>query len=410
MPQLDPADAVEVGRAEMAAADVGVLEVLASDNGHGPVVGGEITVVPAVIEPVPEEIGRAVVPGQRAPAEIVTVPPPIDPSRAPMGPGDPVPAEAEAPVPTAVVVDGPAPGLGRDPGPADEIVPRPTPVRVGAPIVVIGHVGHPDVAVGLLVDPVPVIIELLFIFRHFGRQVLAVAPGHEQGIPVAVPLVERVGAGRRILGIAEEPAVGSRHGLMGLDDDRARFGCGFEAALRGIGPGRSVGPDVKPVKPGFEHVERGVGSMDLEALVLEEGADPHVDGAFRQVDADTLIALCGQGRELDLGVFAEAQVIALAEVDLGLASLGPERVALDEGQVDLALFKALVRRALDKDVAVDVAQAGITVGIVPLVRDGRGLLGGQAQGDRNDECGRHKRRSDHHLVHRLSPSDPLLSN
>jgi len=91
-PEIDPADAVEVGDAEMAAADVGGLEMVAANDGHGPVAGGEPAVVVAIIEAVVEEVTGPVVPGEGAPADMIAVPPPMHPGRAPMMPRDPIPA------------------------------------------------------------------------------------------------------------------------------------------------------------------------------------------------------------------------------------------------------------------------------------------------------------------------------
>src|SRR5665647_293352 len=146
----------------MAAADVVGLQMVATDDGHGPIVGGEIAVVVSVIEAVVEEVAGPVVPSERAPADVVPVGPPMHPGRAPMGLGDPVPAEAEAPIPAAVVISRPAPGLGGNPVPADDGIPDPAAVVIRLPILIVGDVRDPDVAVGPFIDPVAVLVAVSY--------------------------------------------------------------------------------------------------------------------------------------------------------------------------------------------------------------------------------------------------------
>jgi hypothetical protein len=267
---------------------------------------------------------------------------------------------------------------------------------------IVGDVRDPDVAVGPFVDPVAVLVELFFVFSDFRGEVLPFAPGRKLGVAAAVPFVERVVAGIAVFRLAEEPAVGGRHGLLGLDEDGAFFGRGLEAAFTNENLGLSLEPDIEPVQPFLENVKRGVGGVDLDALFRGQGAHPEIGAAFREMDIDALIAFRGQDGEFDFSVVAETEIVAAAEMDLSLTALGPHLVSLNEGKIDLSLFIAQVRCPLDTDRAVDVAQAGKTVRIIPLV------LGREAQGDRNDECERQKRCLCHHLVHRLSPSDPNL--
>jgi hypothetical protein len=247
-----------------------------------------------------------------------------------------------------------------------------------------------------------VVIELLFVLLHFGGEVLPVAACGELGVPAVVPIVESVAAGLPVGGISEEPAVGGRHGLLGMDEDGAVFGRGFQAALTDEDLGLALEPDIEPVEALFEDVERRIGGMDLDALVEGELGHPEISAAFREVDLDTLLPFRGENGEFDLGVIAEAEVIPPAEMDLGLAAFGPELVPLDQGKVDLALFVAQVRCPLDEHRAADIGQAGKTVGVESLV------LGHEAEGDQNDEADRQERSLCHHLVHRLSPSASYL--
>jgi len=249
-----------------------------------------------------------------------------------------------------------------------------------------------------------VLVELLLVLLHLGGEVLLLAPRGELLVPAAVPVVEGVAAGVPIGGIAEQTAVDGRHGLLIPDEDGAVLGRGLQAPLAGRRLGFSGGVDVEAVEALLENIERRVGGMDLDALVQGEMAHPEIGAAFREVDLDALLPFRGQEDEFDLGVVIEAEIVPSAEVDLGLAALRSDLVSLNEGQVDLPLFVAQVRRPLDIDRPADIAEAGEAVGVISFV------LGHEAEGDRNDEYGRQKGRSLHHLVHRFSPSAPIFSN
>jgi hypothetical protein len=358
------------------------------------------TIVMTVVKMIVDEQDRPVVPAEGAPADVIVVPPPMDPGRAPLMPGDPVPPEAEAPVPAAVVVDRPAPGLRGYPGPADDGVPDPAAVEVRPPVDG-GNAGDPDIPVAALVDPLAILVELLFILLDLGREVLALAARGEKRVTRAVPGIEPILAAVGVRRIAEEPAVGGGHGLVRPDEGGAVLGGGLETAFPDGGLGLPIDPNVEPVEPLLEDVERGVGSMDLDALVHGELAHPEIGAAFGEVELDALVPLGGQDGEFDPGVVVEAEVVPAPEVDLGLAAVGPHLIALDQREVYLALLIAQVRGPLNVDRAIDVAQAGETVRIVPFI------LRLEAERHNNDESGRQERSLCHRLVHRLSPSDPL---
>jgi hypothetical protein len=403
-PELDSVDAIELAASDLVAADIRRLEMVAADDRHGPVMGGEIAVVVAVVKAVVDKQSGAVVPSQGAPADVVAIPPPVHPGRTPVAPGDPVPAEAETPVPAAVMVDRPAPRLGRDPGPADDGVPGPTAVVIGPPIIIRRDVGDPDVAIRPFVDPLAVLVKLLFVIAHVGREVLPLAPFGQLDVAAAVPIVERVAAGKVIFRIAEKPAVGGGHGLLCLEEHGALLGRRFQTSFTDEDLGLPFGLDLEPVQAFLEDVERRIGGVDLDALIEGELAHPEIDAALRQVDLDALLPFRGQDGEFDLGVVVEAEIVPVPEMDLGLADLGPHLVSLDQGEVDLSLFESLVGGPLDVDRAVDKIQAGKAVRVESLV------LGLEAEGDKNDEGDRQERSLCHHLVHRLSPSAPILSN
>jgi hypothetical protein len=210
-------------------------------------------------------------------------------------------------------------------------------------------------------------VELFFIFFEIGRQVLPFAPLGELGVPGTVPVVEAVGTGIGIFRVAGETAVRDRQGLLLPDHDRAVLAGRLQAALADENLGFPVQFHVEPVEPFFENIERCVWGMDFDALVSGEIAHPEVGASFGDMDLDALVPFLGKDREFHLGVVGEAEVVAAAEVDLGLAGFGPHLVALDKGEIHFALFIAQVGRPLDKDRAVDVAQAGITVGVESFV-------------------------------------------
>jgi hypothetical protein len=234
------------------------------------------------------------------------------------------------------------------------------------PPVVIDPVGRPDVAVGLLVGPAAVLIEFLLILVEVGRKAAGRAPLGEQRVPRLVPLVEGVGAGIGLSGVAEQVAVCGDERLTGVDHDGAGLACGLEAALDDQDFGLALGGNVEPIKAFFQDIVRRVGRMDLDAFLTRHGADPQVRAAFEDMDLDPVVALGGQDGKLDLAVFSQPEVIPAAEMDFGLTFAGPQLVALDQNQVDLSPFGAEVRRPLDEDIAVDVVHTGEARGVIAV--------------------------------------------
>jgi hypothetical protein len=281
--------------------------------------------------------------------------------------GDPIPAEAESPVPAAVVIDRPAPGLIGDPVPAEAGVPPPVAVEIRPPVV-IDPIRDPDVSIGLFIRPVTVLVELLFVVFKLGWQVAGGSPLGEQGVPRCVPLVERVGAGVIVDGVADEPSICGSKSLPAADDDRARLSGGLEAAFKDDELGLTVNADIKPVESFFEDIAGRVGSVDFDRLVAGERADPQVSAPFENVDLDPVIPFNGQQGEFNLGVVIEPQVVPAAEVDFGLSHARPKLVSADQGQVDFGLFRAEVRGPLDEDIPADIGQAGEARGIIALRR------------------------------------------
>lgn len=142
--------------------NVTVLELVLVDNRQGTGPARVVGAVIAIIEVVVDEDHRAIVPAQGGPTVIIMTPVPMHPGGTPGMMGDPVPAEAQPPVPAAVMGGTPAPGFVGNPGPTAERIPGPAAVVVGAPIIYI-NIGNPDIAVRPLVNPTAVISEFVFV-------------------------------------------------------------------------------------------------------------------------------------------------------------------------------------------------------------------------------------------------------
>jgi hypothetical protein len=176
-----------------------------------------------------------------------------------------------------------------------------------------------------------VLVELFFIFFEVGGEVLPFAPLGELGVPGTVPVVETVLAGIEIFRVAGETAVGCRQAFLFVDHHRTVLAGRLQAALADEDLGFPVQFHVEPVEPFFENVERRVGGMDFDALVSGEITHPEIGASFGNMELDALVPFLGKDREFHLGVIGEAEVVAAAEMDLGLAGFGPHLVALDEG-------------------------------------------------------------------------------
>jgi len=109
---------------------------------------------------------------QRTPADIIVTPVPMNPSRTPNSMRNPVPTQAQPPVPSAVVVNSPSPRLVGNPIPANKRIPVPSSIIVRPPIAVI-DIGNPDIAIGLFVDPASVVSQLNFVFVELRGKVSA---------------------------------------------------------------------------------------------------------------------------------------------------------------------------------------------------------------------------------------------
>jgi hypothetical protein len=82
------------------------------DNSQGPRGARIIRSLIPVIKIIVDDNNRAVVPAERTPADIIMAGVPVNPRRSPMAVRNPIPPQPQTPMPAAVVIHAPTPGLG----------------------------------------------------------------------------------------------------------------------------------------------------------------------------------------------------------------------------------------------------------------------------------------------------------
>ena len=87
------------------------MKLVSLDHDQGSGVDRIISLIISFINIIIDHHHRPVVVAQRAPANIVSVIIPADPGWPPVNRRDPVPAEAQPPVPSSVMINSPAPGF-----------------------------------------------------------------------------------------------------------------------------------------------------------------------------------------------------------------------------------------------------------------------------------------------------------
>jgi hypothetical protein len=371
------------------------LELVPVDDDQASRVAGEIIAVVAVIEMVVEDDGRTVIVAQSAPAVVVISMVPMNPGRAPtpMILGNPVPAEAKPPAPSAVMGCAPAPWLVRNPGPADDRIPDPAAVVIGPPIVVADR-RNPDIAVRSFVGPAAVARQLVLVIGVIhGKVGLCQAPGEDR-VAAGIPVVEIVAPGIERAGGRDEAAVGSRDLFAVLDQDRALFGRRFGGAAVNSEFGFFALKDIDPEQAFLHQIERGVGGMDLEVFLSVQVVDSDIDAAGNEVQLGQVAVAAGQVHHIDQGVAVQTEIVSLPELDFRSAVPCPELVARDDNKVHFSLFVAKILGPLDIDVAIDITQTGITAAVIAL------LLAKHEKGKNHNQC-----RCDHdEFFHLFSPS------
>ncbi len=130
---------------------------------------------------------RTAVVTQRTPADIIRVPVPVDPGRAPDSGGNPVPAEIPSPVPPSVMADTPSPGIVRHPGPSDKRIPGPPSVMIRTPNMM-DHIRNPNISVRPLVNPTAIICQFFLVFIQFRRKIIGFRRTEMEIVSLLVPL------------------------------------------------------------------------------------------------------------------------------------------------------------------------------------------------------------------------------
>ena len=200
------------------------------------------------------------------------------------------------------MVSRPAPRLIREPGPAAHAQIDPAAVIIRLPIRAHSR-RNPDIAVRSEVAPLAVLVELGFIVLEVPGQVFfAVVLGElraQLGASRSVETVESVvGNPHERRRLAIELALGDLELLLRLDQGRAPFPGGFDEAAENENLRVAVLPDVDPVDAPIEGVEGGIGRMDLDALLLGQGAHDEVHAARPDPHPDDVIALFGQVQDV----------------------------------------------------------------------------------------------------------------
>ncbi len=346
-----------------------VLQLVPADDGHRP---GVIPVaVPSAVMPSVEMVvnddDRVIPIAEGAPADVIVMIVPVNPSRPPRPAmhRNPIPTQAVAPAPPAVMRGAPAPGLGGHPRPADDRIPGPAAVIIRPPAGVVNR-RHPNIPVVGLVAPPAVVRQLIIIVGISRGQISpAQAPG-VQCVARFVPRLKIVPAGEQAGRPSAPPASGGRDRFPRADKNGSvlagRFGLAavhgeLRAAVRG---------DVQPVQAGLKDVKRRVGRMDLEISLSVHVPDAEKDAALEKVDLGRVAVPAGKPGDVDLGLPIKAQDVAPAELDFRPAFPCSELVAFDDDEVHLAELVTEVLSALEINVALDVAQPGEAPVVVAL--------------------------------------------
>jgi hypothetical protein len=279
--------------------DSGSLELVLVDNSQSPRTSGVIGSMIPVIKIVVDDNNRVVVPAKRAPADIIISPIPVDPSRSPMIGGDPVPAQSQPPMPPAVMINTPAPGLIRNPGPADDGIPDPSSVIIGPPIRIIIHGGHPNVPVRPLVGPVAIGGELIFVVLELGGQIALRDILILQRIPAFIPIVKIIPTVRE-RGLRTQMPVRGQEPRPAAYKFRAFLACCFHRTFKDCKLAPGLSHYIKPVKPFLQDIKRCIRSVHLKVFLFLQVAYSEINISGEEVHFDPVIPLPWQVGEFNL--------------------------------------------------------------------------------------------------------------
>jgi len=172
---------------------------------------------------------------------------PVHPTRAPSHLWDPVPAEAETPLPAAVVGYAPPPGIKGNPGISPTGIPHPTAVIIGPPGAVI-DMRHPNISIGAFIHPVAVFSQFRLIGGQFRGEVTIGDRSGQEEVTAAVPIGKGILVSGGEAGRAEaERALGGHQPLQGSHLFRGGFSGRFHGTLDHPQFGLLIAHDPEPV-------------------------------------------------------------------------------------------------------------------------------------------------------------------
>ena len=146
--------------------------------------------VTVIVDIVDDYTGTIVV-AERCPAPMVIGSIPVNPTRAPVCCGDPIPPDSQPPMPAAVMTGDPSPRLVGEPGPAADRIPEPTAVMIRPPSWTQAP-RNPHLAVWRYVNPLTVGGQFIFKISQLCGKVAACQSFLDQDFSVVIPSVEGV--------------------------------------------------------------------------------------------------------------------------------------------------------------------------------------------------------------------------
>ena len=225
-------------------------------------------------------------------------------------------------------------------------------------------VGKPDVAVGRIVAPVAIVVEVL-VADDIGRKVVrgariivSVIAGFGPSIKV-VRTVKLFHIGVKLIGTAECGALAAAE-FIALASARG-FAIAFANADDGV---VSIGADFNAIMTGLEDGEGLVGCVDLEIVVFMQAAHGDIDCAGGELKLHGIVVEIDEG---EAGHGAEADD-GRPELHFGAGTLvGPKLVAGRQGTVGNGSHPIAFAGGLEGNGTFHVAQASNAARRIVLV-------------------------------------------
>ena len=166
-------------------------QLILADDGESARVSRVVSIIMPTIKLVVDDDHRAIVVTQRAPTDIIDSMIPVYPGWPPSPGRDPVPTQADTPVPSAIMGNTPSPWLIRAPCPPADWIPNPSSVVIRSPRVMV-DIRDPHVTIRPFIHPPAIIIQLRFILIHFDRKITCFHISAVKRIPAPVPFGESI--------------------------------------------------------------------------------------------------------------------------------------------------------------------------------------------------------------------------